>query len=322
MHPDNALHASESNVSAAAQMRMLHQAQDESAAASAAAATATAAATAALTDDEPLTETESIKQATPRKVQGIDIDSISMFPSLGSSSARPAVNATWGAARVKSAAGNLGAVGDQRRSPAVAPPAAAAAAASGWGAPPPRSSTSGNTQERVQIPAAQIPTFGNGKVGDVVKTVMSASGARIETSTSQATGLTTFLISGKPEAVTKARLHLRSSFAKKVKTRVLMDRTLDTGRVIVVERGNWFQNEKGESKSCSRVSDLKEFGLVAEKLGREVSAPIAHTLILSPVRMAGILGNYQVPCPDICPPPYPRLKGPYSPKHSDQDWRI
>ncbi|KAG0006563.1 hypothetical protein BGZ65_006631 [Modicella reniformis] len=200
MHPDNTLHCSEDTVSAAAQMQMLHQAQDESAASSAAAATATAAATAALPDDEP----ESIEQ-TPRKVQGIDLNSISMFPTLGSSSARPAVTATWGAgpsSRVKSAAGKLGAVGDQRRSPAVVAPAAFF-------------SNSGNVQERVQIPAAQIPTFGKGTVGDVVKTVMLVSGARIETSSSQATGMTTFLISGKPEAVTKARLHLRSSFAKK-----------------------------------------------------------------------------------------------------------
>jgi hypothetical protein len=76
--------------------------------------------------------------------------------------------------------------------------------------------SSGNIQERVQVPAV-TSTFGNGKVGDVVKTAMAASGARIETSTSQATGLTTFLISGKQEAVTKARLHIRASFAKRVR---------------------------------------------------------------------------------------------------------
>ncbi|KAG0358135.1 hypothetical protein BGZ54_010576, partial [Gamsiella multidivaricata] len=110
MHPDNSLHASEAPASAAAKMQMLHQAQaqDESAAASAAAATAAAAASAALTDDEPLPEPALIKQSTPRKAQGLDLDSISMFPSLGSSSARPAATtSTWGAgpsSRVKSAA--------------------------------------------------------------------------------------------------------------------------------------------------------------------------------------------------------------------------
>ncbi|KAG0239787.1 hypothetical protein BGX31_002497 [Mortierella sp. GBA43] len=205
MHPDNSLHTSENTVSAAAQLQMLHQSQDESAAASAAAATATAAATAALTDDEPVPD--PVKQAAPRKAQGIDINSISMFPSLGSSSARPAVSATWGAgpsSRVKSAGGKLGAVGDQRP---VATTSSAASSAS-------RVTSSGTVQERVQIPVAQLPTFG-GKVGDIVKNVMVTSGARIETSSSQATGMTTFLISGKPEAVSKARLHLRSSFAKK-----------------------------------------------------------------------------------------------------------
>ncbi|KAF9364459.1 hypothetical protein BGX34_001439 [Mortierella sp. NVP85] len=207
VHPDNI-----ESVSAAAKMQMLHQAQDESAAASAAAATATAAATAALTDDESLIESESIKASTPRKSQGIDLNSIDLFPSLGSSSARPAVSATWGAgpsSRVKSAAGKLGAVGDQRRSPAATAASAVSAASSA-----PRVSSSGNVQERVQVPAV-TSTFGNGKVGDVVKTAMAASGARIETSTSQATGLTTFLISGKQEAVTKARLHIRASFAKR-----------------------------------------------------------------------------------------------------------
>lgn len=206
MHPENTIEAS----SAAAKMQMLHQAQDESAAASSAAATATAAATAALEDSEPDVETVSIKQATPRKVQSLDVDSMSMFPSLGSSSAAPrpaATTATWGA-RTKSTAGKLGAVGDQRRTPAAAAAAAAAAA--------PRVSGSGNIQERMQIPSIQVPGFGKSTVGDHVKTAMATSGARIESTTSQATGLTTFLISGKPEAVAKARLALRSSFAKKV----------------------------------------------------------------------------------------------------------
>ncbi|KAG0072393.1 hypothetical protein BGZ90_011935 [Linnemannia elongata] len=205
MHPENTIEAS----SAAAKMQMLHQAQDESAAASSAAATATAAATAALEDSEPDVETVSIKQATPRKVQSLDVDSMSMFPSLGSSSAAPrpaATTATWGA-RTKSTAGKLGAVGDQRRTPAAAAAAAAAAA--------PRVSGSGNIQERMQIPSIQVPGFGKSTVGDHVKTAMATSGARIESTTSQATGLTTFLISGKPEAVAKARLALRSSFAKK-----------------------------------------------------------------------------------------------------------
>ncbi|KAG0326005.1 hypothetical protein BGZ99_010299 [Dissophora globulifera] len=219
MHPDTALHSSDGPTSAAAKMQMLHQAQaqDESAVASAAAAAtaaaaaaATAAAAAALTDDEPLTEPVAIKQAAPRKAQSLDLDSISMFPSLGSSSTRPAATtSTWGAgpsSRVKSAAGSkLGAVGDQRRSPAAALAAASAT----------RVSSSGNVQERMQIPAVQTPAFGKATVGDIVKNVMTSSGARIESTTSQATGLTTFLISGKPEAVAKARLHLRSSFAKK-----------------------------------------------------------------------------------------------------------
>ncbi|KAG0376672.1 hypothetical protein BGX24_007391 [Mortierella sp. AD032] len=208
MLPEHSIETTAS--SAAAKMQMLHQAQDESAAASSAAATATAAATAALDDSEPDVENPvSIKQATPRKVQGIDLDSISMFPSLGSSSsARPAATATWGA-RTKSTAGKLGAVGDQRRTPAAA---AAAAAAAG-----PRVTGSGNIQDRMQIPSIQVPGFGKSTVGDHVKAAMTSSGARIESTTSQATGLTTFLISGKPEAVAKARLALRSSFAKKVK---------------------------------------------------------------------------------------------------------
>ncbi|KAF9901826.1 hypothetical protein EC991_005621 [Linnemannia zychae] len=204
--------------SAAAKMQMLHQAQDESAAASSAAATATAAATAALLDDsEPDNEAPvSIKQATPRKVQSLDLDSISMFPSLGSSSAasRPAATATWGARTNKSTAGKLGAVGDQRRTPAAA---AAAAAATG-----PRVTASGNIQDRMQIPSIQVPGFGKPTVGDHVKAAMTSSGARIESTTSQATGMTTFLISGKPEAVAKARLALRSSFAKKVTEKYLV----------------------------------------------------------------------------------------------------
>ena len=122
----------------------------------------------------------SIKQSTPRKVQGIDLDSISMFPSLGSSSARPAATTTWGAgpsSRVKSAPGSkLGAVGDQRRSPA----AVAAAAASNT----PRISSSGNVQERMQIPTAQLPGFGKATVGDIVRTVQISSGAKIESTTS------------------------------------------------------------------------------------------------------------------------------------------
>ncbi|KAF9926224.1 hypothetical protein FBU30_004151 [Linnemannia zychae] len=188
-----------SSVSAAAKMQMLHQAsQDESAAA----ATATAAATVALEDSEPDVEAVSVKQSTPRKTKTIDLDSISMFPSLGSSSARPAAAATWGA-RTKSTAGKLGAVGDQRRAPAAAPTATA-----------PRVSGSGSIQDRWQIPTSQIPGFGK-SVGDHLKTAMNSSGARIESTTSQATGLTTFLISGKPEAVAKARAALRSSFAKK-----------------------------------------------------------------------------------------------------------
>ncbi|KAF9145689.1 hypothetical protein BGX30_007527 [Mortierella sp. GBA39] len=209
MNPENTIETS----SAAAKMQMLHQAQDETAAASSAAATATAAATAALEDSEPDVETVSIKQATPRKVQSLDVDSLSMFPSLGSSSAAPrpaATTATWGA-RTKSTAGKLGAVGDQRRTPAAAAAAAAAAATA------PRISGSGNIQERMQIPSIQAPGFGKSTVGDHVKTAMASSGARIESTTSQATGLTTFLISGKPEAVAKARLALRSSFAKKEK---------------------------------------------------------------------------------------------------------
>ncbi|KAG0312365.1 hypothetical protein BGZ97_011252 [Linnemannia gamsii] len=203
MLPENTIETS----SAAAKMQMLHQAQDESAAASSAAATATAAATAALEDSEPDVETISIKEATPRKVQSLDLNSISMFPTLGSSAtARPAATATWGA-RSKSTAGKLGAVGDQRRTPAAAAAATATAA--------PRVSGSGNIQERMQIPSIQVPGFGKSTVGDHVKAAMVSSGARIESTTSQATGLTTFLISGKPEAVAKARLCLRSSFAKK-----------------------------------------------------------------------------------------------------------
>lgn len=206
MHPDNAL--PESNISAAAQMQKLHQAHDDHAAAIAPSAAVLAQ------PDEPLpAETVSFKQSAPRKAPSLDLDSISMFPSLGSASpARPAATSTWGAgpsSRVKS---NLGAVGDQRRSPA-----AAAAAAASVGSSAGRVSTSGNIQERMQIPSVQVPGFGKTTVGDIVKTVMVSSGARIESTTSQATGLTTFLISGKPEAVAKARRDLRSSFAKKVK---------------------------------------------------------------------------------------------------------
>ncbi|KAG0209573.1 hypothetical protein BGX33_005468 [Mortierella sp. NVP41] len=207
MLPENTIETS----SAAAKMQMLHQAQDESAAASSAAATATAAATAALEDSEPDTEpvVVSIQQATPRKVQSLDLDSTSMFPSLGSSSARPAATATWGA-RTKSTAGKLGAVGDQRRSPAAA---AAAAASANTAAS--RVTSTGNIQERMQIPSNQIGGFGKSTIGENVKSAMAVSGARIESTTSQATGLTTFLISGKPEAVAKARRELRSKFAKK-----------------------------------------------------------------------------------------------------------
>ncbi|KAF9404770.1 hypothetical protein BGZ94_003951 [Podila epigama] len=118
-----------------------------------------------------------------------------MFPSLGSSSARTTTTTTWGAGpstRVKSAAGKLGAVGDQRRSPAAA-----------------------QIQERMQIPSVQMPVLGKTTVGDVVTRVMVSSGARIESSTSQASGTTTFVIIGTPEAVAKARRDLRSSFAKK-----------------------------------------------------------------------------------------------------------
>ncbi|KAF9180982.1 hypothetical protein BGZ51_005769 [Haplosporangium sp. Z 767] len=203
MHPDNS--ATSSTASAAAKMQMLHQQQDESAASSAAAATATAAATAALNlDDEPLPEpATSNKQAAPRKAQSLDLDSISMFPSLGSSSpARPAATTTWGAGSSSRIKSKLGAVGDQRR------PAAATTGAS-------RVTPSGNIQERMQIPSVQIPSFGKSTVGDIIKHVMISSGARIESTTSQATGLTTFLITGKPEAVAKARRDLRSSFAKK-----------------------------------------------------------------------------------------------------------
>ena len=53
-------------------------------------------------------------------------------------------------------------------------------------------------------------------MGDIAKAVMTSSGARIESTTSMTSGTTTFLISGKPEAVAKARRDLRSSFAKKV----------------------------------------------------------------------------------------------------------
>lgn len=206
MLPDN-IHSAEASSSSSVvppslKMQMLHQAQDESA----------AAATAALThdDDESVsTESVSLHQATPRKVQSLDLDSISMFPSLGSSSSRPAAAATWGAgpsSRVKSAAGKLGAVGDQRRSPAQAPQAAQA----------PRVNASGNVQERMQIPSVQMPVLGKTTVGDVCRRVMVSSGARIESSTSQASSTTTFVITGKPEAVAKARRDLRSSFAKKV----------------------------------------------------------------------------------------------------------
>lgn len=206
MLPDN-IHSAEASSSSSVvppslQMQMLHQAQDESA----------AAATAALTqdDDESVsTESVSLHQATPRKVQSLDLDSISMFPSLGSSS-RPAAAATWGAgpsSRVKSAAGKLGAVGDQRRSPA----SVQAQATQG-----PRVNASGNIQERMQIPSVQMPVLGKTTVGDVCRRVTISSGARIESSTSQASGTTTFVITGKPEAVAKARRDLRSSFAKKV----------------------------------------------------------------------------------------------------------
>ncbi|KAF9559752.1 hypothetical protein EC968_006494 [Mortierella alpina] len=203
MHPDNAL--PESTTSAAAQMQKLHQAHDDHAA-----AIAPPAASLPQPDESLPAENVSFKQSTPRKAPSLDLDSISMFPSLGSASpARPAASSTWGAgpsSRVKS---NLGAVGDQRRSPAAA---AAASVGSNAG----RVSTSGNIQERMQIPSVQMPGFGKTTVGDIVKTVMISSGARIESTTSQATGLTTFLISGKPEAVAKARRDLRSSFAKKV----------------------------------------------------------------------------------------------------------
>ncbi|KAG0094702.1 hypothetical protein BGZ93_006879 [Podila epicladia] len=206
MLPDN-IHSAEASSSSSVvppslQMQMLHQAQDESA----------AAATAALTqdDDESISpESVSLHQATPRKVQSLDLDSISMFPSLGSSSSRPAAAATWGAgpsSRVKSAAGKLGAVGDQRRSPASAQAQATQA---------PRVNASGNIQERMQIPSVQMPVLGKTTVGDVCRRVMISSGARIESSTSQASGTTTFVITGKPEAVAKARRDLRSSFAKK-----------------------------------------------------------------------------------------------------------
>jgi hypothetical protein len=198
---------------------MLHQARNESAAAAAAAAAAASPATASevLTqaEDEPV-EPISLKQSTPRKVQSLDLDSISMFPSLGSSSAAARPAATWGAgpsSRVKSAAGKLGAVGDQRRAPAVASATASTTT---------RVSSSGNIQERMQIPSIQIPGFGKSSVGDIVKAVMTSSGARIESTTSQASGTTTFLISGKPEAVAKARRDLRSSFAKKVTARLML----------------------------------------------------------------------------------------------------
>ncbi|KAF9948712.1 hypothetical protein BGZ72_009420, partial [Mortierella alpina] len=74
-------------------MQKLHQAHDDH--------TAVIAPPAAILaqPDEPLpAETASFKQATPRKVQSLDLDSISMFPSLGSASpARPAATSTWGA---------------------------------------------------------------------------------------------------------------------------------------------------------------------------------------------------------------------------------
>lgn len=217
MHSTNSIHSStegtSSTSSAAAEMQMLHQARNESAAAIAASAVASEVLN--QTEDEPV-EPVSVKQATPRKVQSLDLDSISMFPSLGSSSAAPArPAATWGAgpsARVKSAAGKLGAVGDQRRSPA----AAAAAAANAASASVPKVSSSGNIQDRMQIPSVQISGFGKSSVGDIAKAVMTSSGARIESTTSMTSGTTTFLISGKPEAVAKARRDLRSSFAKKV----------------------------------------------------------------------------------------------------------
>ncbi|KAG0196283.1 hypothetical protein BGX28_010343 [Mortierella sp. GBA30] len=198
MHPDNAL--PDTSSSAAAQMQKLHQAHDDHAA-------ATTTNPAMNQTDNPAAENVSFNQST-RKAQGLDLDSISMFPSLGSSTpARPAATSTWGAgpsSRVKS---NLGAVGDQRRSPA----AGATPSSSNAG----RVSSSGNIQERMQIPSVQVPGFGKTTVGDIVKNVMITSGARIESTTSQATGLTTFLISGKPDAVAKARRDLRSSFAKK-----------------------------------------------------------------------------------------------------------
>ncbi|KAG0326707.1 hypothetical protein BG004_002911 [Podila humilis] len=217
MLPDN-IHSAEASSSSSTvvppslKMQMLHQAHDES---------ANAASSSSVQDDDSVTATSTVEsvslhQTIPRKVQSLDLDSISMFPSLGSSSARPtAASTTWGAgpsSRVKSAAGKLGAVGDQRRSPAAAAAAQAQAHAASMA---PRVTPSGNVQERMQIPSVQMPVLGKTTVGDVCRRVMISSGARIESSTSQASGSTTFVITGKPDAVQKARRELRSSFAKK-----------------------------------------------------------------------------------------------------------
>ncbi|KAF9584251.1 hypothetical protein BGW38_007078 [Lunasporangiospora selenospora] len=223
--------------SAALRMQMLHEAQTSGSKAAAAPAPApvpapvpvnqapvhepvlASASESRLYAEDPAESASQTPVKTTRAAQNLDFSSTLLFPSLGSASPAPrpaAAQATWGAgpsSRVKSAApsapssGKLGAVGDQRRTVGVTTTTST------------KVSSSGNVQERMEIPTDQMSGFGFGHrsstVGDIIKTVMISSGARIESTTSQATRMTTFLISGKPETVAKARHGLRSSFAKK-----------------------------------------------------------------------------------------------------------
>ncbi|KAG0256577.1 hypothetical protein DFQ27_005662 [Actinomortierella ambigua] len=230
MHPDNSSSSlrqplqdlkPSADVPPSLRMQMLHQAaaQETSLVEETVAATAAAAATPATPAtpvDEDQVSTPSSATALPstlRKAAApvLDLESTDMFPSLGSSSPRPSASTTWGASsRVKSSAGSkLGAVGDQRHHRA------------GGGAPasPPRASpsaaSSGLVTERAQI--RWNSNSGFGKVGDITKDVAKATSTTIESSTSQVTQTTTFLVKGKAENVQSAMRLLKSKFSKKDK---------------------------------------------------------------------------------------------------------
>ncbi|KAF9978781.1 hypothetical protein BGZ73_000428 [Actinomortierella ambigua] len=232
MHPDNSstslrqplqdLQPSADAVPPSLKMQMLHQAAaQESSSSSSVAVSSSSSVLAPALEDEAVTASPaapahdeqasaaSALPSTPRKAAPIlDLDSTDMFPSLGSSSPRPSASATWGAlarAKAPASAGKLGAVGDQRhRTGAAAAPAS-----------PPRVSASGVVTERAQI--RWNSTSGFGKVGDITKEVAKATATTIESSTSQVTQTTTFLVKGKAENVQSAMRLLKSKFSKKDK---------------------------------------------------------------------------------------------------------